>query len=280
MANLVKDLLNLQYSSDFNVQGTNETVVNLILEDTQNFDTTIYGSVNDGINPISNATVSVLDIDGNPYAHTITDIDGYYSFEGLTIGTYGINAICNGYKTSEVQSVSLTESCTIEINFTLLADSNLGTVTGIVTTDNQTPLEGVKLSLLDFNKVTIAATYSIDDGEFVIYDIPNGEYTLIATKQGYWPSNSINITIDSGNILNIFINMLIDDPFNGTINGIITNEQGQGVEGCFVGLYKVIQNGNITEENLIAYTKTNSQGKYLFGNVSEGTYVIGAKMNL
>lgn len=48
--------------------------------------------------------------------------------------------------------------------------------------------------------------------------------------------------------------------------------------GCFVGLYQVTNVGGVKVETLVATTKTNTQGMYLFGGVTAGQYLVKAKL--
>ena len=41
---------------------------------------------------------------------------------------------------------------------------------------------------------------------------------------------------------------------------------------------QIIKAGEITQEKLVAVTKTNAAGKYLFGDVIGGNYVVKAKL--
>ena len=51
------------------------------------------------------------------------------------------------------------------------------------------------------------------------------------------------------------------------------------MSGCFVGLYSVTGEGAARIETLIAATKTNAEGKYLFGGVVGGQYIVKAKQS-
>lgn len=85
--------------------------------------------------------------------------------------------------------------------------------------------------------------------------------------------------ITGGSIANVTMTMAVDSrTYNGTVSGIIRNTAGQAVAGCFVGLYKVVTVSGVSQELLIATTKTNSAGKYLFGSVSAGEYLVKAKL--
>ena len=46
-----------------------------------------------------------------------------------------------------------------------------------------------------------------------------------------------------------------------------------------MGLYQRTGQGAEASETLVAITKTNSEGKYLFGGVTGGQYLVKAKLN-
>ena len=84
------------------------------------------------------------------------------------------------------------------------------------------------------------------------------------------------VTILDGSIANVVLSMTVDSrTYNGTVSGIIRDQNGNAVAGCFVGLFQVTAG----QELLIATTKTNTDGKYLFGGVTSGEYLVKAKMN-
>lgn len=139
-----------------------------------------------------------------------------------------------------------------------------------------TPLAGAKLSLLNQAGEVVATTYSVDDGEFAFYDVADGIYTLIASAVGHITTAPTAVTILNGSIANVNLTMTVDSrTYNGTVSGIIRNQTGNVVAGCFVGLFQIIEG----REVLVATTKTNVDGKYLFGGVTEGQYLVKAKMN-
>lgn len=89
----------------------------------------------------------------------------------------------------------------------------------------------------------------------------------------------MNAVITGGSIANVSMAMMVDSrTYNGTVSGIIRDTAGQAVAGCFVGLYQVTTVGDVTQEHLIAVTKTNTMGKYLFGDVTGGEYLVKAKL--
>ena len=93
MPEIKKDLLNLQYSEKFEIQGIQEANIDLELTPSTPSTGTVYGVVGDGVNPIPNATVKLFDSKGMPYKHTITDVDGSYSMTDIPAGTYSLGAV-------------------------------------------------------------------------------------------------------------------------------------------------------------------------------------------
>jgi hypothetical protein len=128
------------------------------------------------------------------------------------------------------------------------------------------PLGGAKISLQDALGTTLAVTYTAADGEFAFYDLADGTYTLLSSAEGYVASSSMTAVITGGSISNVTMSMVVDSrTYNGTVSGIIRNSAGLAVAGCFVGLYQVVTVADVSQELLIATTKTNDAGKYLFG---------------
>lgn len=125
----------------------------------------------------------------------------------------------------------------------------------------------------------LAVTYSAADGEFLFYDVADGSYTLLATADGYLTSAPMAVTITGGALANVTMSLVADArTYNGTVSGTIRDQNGTAVAGCFVGLYLVTGTGTAATETLIAATKTNAEGQYLFGGVTGGQYLVKAKL--
>lgn len=285
MAEMKQDLLSLQYSSKFEIKGIEEENIDLELSLAPVTTATVYGTVTDGVNPVPGATVKIFDSAGMPYKHTLTDSTGAYSLTDIPAGTYSIAAVSDGYRLSDAAGVTLTTGTTMQTDLICEADVtlSLGAIAGVLTVNNDqgsaVPLSGGKITLKDADGENVAATYTSEDGEFAFYDVADGEYTLIPSADGYLPASSMKAVISNGSIVNILMSMVEDSrTYSGTVSGIIRNNTGQTVAGCFVGLYELVTEGEVTREKLVAVTKTNAAGKYLFGNVIGGNYMVKAKM--
>ncbi len=108
MADITQDLLQLQYSQNFPITGTQEADINLTLPPVPDATATVIGTVTDGTTPIADATVKIFDSQGAPYQHTVTDASGNYTLEGLPAGTYTVAAVKEGYLLSTGIGVVLT----------------------------------------------------------------------------------------------------------------------------------------------------------------------------
>lgn len=284
MADIKQDLLSLNYSTSFELKGMEEADINLSLTPAVPPTASVYGTVTDGTLPLPNATVKLFDSLGVPYQHTLTDASGAYTFSAVPAGTYSVGAVLPGYPMSSAVGVTLTEGGSAEVPLVCTADAtlSLGTIAGVlsaVTLQGTKPLAGAKITLLDLAGTVVASTYTADDGEFVFYDVADGAYKLMAAADGYLASAPTAVTILKGSIANVTMTMEVDArTYNGTVSGVIRNASGAAVAGCFVGLYQVTRVGETSVETLIATTKTNAEGKYLFGGVIGGQYLVKAKL--
>ena len=133
MADIKQDLLALEYSPSFELQGTQEAAVNLELPPVPVGFATVYGTVTDGTVPLADATVKLFDNTGAPFQHTPTDASGQYSLSNIPAGTYTISAVKDGYLLSDPMGVTLSANDTTQMALVCTAESTL-TLGAIVTT--------------------------------------------------------------------------------------------------------------------------------------------------
>jgi 5-hydroxyisourate hydrolase-like protein (transthyretin family) len=263
------DELELIFSSSFDLENS-EKDVNLSL-DTNNISTTgsVTGTVRDtGGNLVSGATVKVFQLDGTPLAHTVTGSDGTYTIGNLPMGIYLLSTVKDGYVMSVTMNLALTE----------ITNASNNVIYGIVK-DNITgkAIEGVRVVLsqtVDGEVQVVDTCSSISDGEYLLDNIVSGTYNLSYEKDGYISKEVKDIILTTNQKLKsdmILVSSI--GSIGSTVSGQIKTAAGAIVANAFVGLYKVTDD---TEE-LVATTYTNESGRYMFGNVANGTYVVKAK---
>ena len=142
MPDIIQDLLSLQYSQNFEIQGMQEANVDLELPPASVSLATVYGVVTDGTAPIPDATVKLFDSAGQPYQHTMTAADGTYTLSGIPAGTYSLGAVKEGYLLSDAAGVTLSAGATTQMNLTCTAETSLslGTIAGVLTVSD--PVQG------------------------------------------------------------------------------------------------------------------------------------------
>jgi protocatechuate 3,4-dioxygenase beta subunit len=243
---------------------------------------TIFGKIVDSNNkPIQGALIKIMDNKHNPLYHALTDIDGNYTLNDLEPGSeYHFYAVKNGYMLKEEKSFTIEAGQIVEKNSILTIDPNakLSTITAHILDEKGTPIENVMVTLfiiIEEKETPIAVTSSNRYGQGVFVNVELGKYIVRITKQGYEPDMiEIKIT-EPGAIMNIDI-VLTSSPSEsqGTINGTIIDNGGNPVLGAVVILYKASGNPENPILTPIRYTKTSTNGAYLFGEVPSGDYIV------
>ncbi len=212
----------------------------------------------------------------------MTNETGTYNITLLQPGTYLVYAVKDGYSISEKITTTISE-VSVSLSNIILTENNIytkGTVYGITYNKNKIKLSKIKLTLSTLNdpSVVISETYSATDGEYVFYNLTSGTYKLNALSDDYILTEPINVIVADGvNNNEILYLDKLSTAKEGTINGIITDsETSVPIEGAFVGLYRVDEEEE-NKESLLNVTTTNREGKYFFGYVPDGKYVVKAK---
>lgn len=262
----------------------------------------VEGVVTDlSLNPIESALVQVYDMDLNPLIHTFTNQNGYFIFENnipipgfspvstlssdsiQTLGyspiTYNISAVSVGKKLNFSTSFTLQNGDIKIKNFILENDSGalLGLIAGNVYDQiSHNPISGAVLSMYKVNtdgsEILIQRSFTNEFGGFIFPDLNLGNYKIKVNSLGYL-ENIVNTSItSSGQIVSLPIPMQADpNAAFGTISGTIVNNLNAPINRADVILYKVNADNSLTP---LGFTKTNTNGVYLFTNVEPGTYKI------
>ena len=248
MADIMQDVLNLNYSPSFDIQGMQEADINLSLSPSVAASATVYGTVTDGTNPLPNATVKLFDSLGVPYRHVMTDVAGACSFDNVPAGTYSIAAALDGYIMSPSSLLTLSSGSSIEVPLVCRSEAALalGAIAGTATTiglAGSAPVAGATVTLRNLAGTAVATTRTADDGEFVFYDVADGickkliyrhphVFGDVAVSGSGLATAPIAVTIAEGSIANVAVNMVVDSrTYNGTVSGIIRDSNGAPVSG-------------------------------------------------
>ncbi|MDP3880361.1 MAG: S8 family serine peptidase [Dehalococcoidales bacterium] len=132
----------------------------------------IQGTVADGTNPVSGASVT----DGTRTA--TTDTNGNYSINNVPDGTYTVTASASGYH-SAWQEATVADGGTTTVDIVLTIIQN-GAISGNVNdSDTGQPIAGATVT----DGTRTATTDS--DGNYTISDVPPASYSVTASADGY-----------------------------------------------------------------------------------------------
>lgn len=147
-----------------------------------------------------------------------------------------------------------------------------GVITGEITDDDDKPIEGALVKILDSNHNPLYHALSQTDGSYKLVEIdPGSEYHFHSVKDGYLISEETTFSIIAGQTLQIN-SKLSPDPNAAlsTITGHVVDQEGNPVENLMATLVKVVSG----QETVVATTTTNEYGQGVFMNVELGDYII------
>ena len=240
---------------------------------------TVKGLVTDSFgSPIVGALVKLMSINYDPKMHAVTHSTGEYKIPNVIPGVFKIYAISPGKILKLGSMITVAPSQERTMNFTLEDDPAMkfALIAGdVFDLNSKVPIKKAVVYLYSTNGNTdnlVAITGTNKYGQFTFRDVALGNYNIIIIFFGYY-SKSISVSaLSQGQIIPLKVN-LIQDPnsSNGTVSGVINDEEGNPIARADVILYRIEEDNSLTP---IAFTKTNSEGVYLFENVPQANYKI------
>ncbi len=279
-----RDKYKLNFSNQFDLENLEEFYQTIELDEAETeFSGQISGRVITDLNvPVENATVKIFDMDFNPIKHTMTNDEGEFSIQNISAGEYLIYAVKDGFNLSIKQNVTVRDALQNIGDLTITEDDTYSNANIFgITFDSEEglPLGGVRISLRTTSPTgaVLTETMSATDGEYLFMDIPAGTYYITASSEDYTLGTPIEVRITAGVHYqqNVYLNKLNTEK-EGTINGVIVDRlTKKPISNAFVGLYEI--HADDGHEVLINTCRTDADGRYFFGKVTEGKYVVKAK---
>jgi uncharacterized protein YfaS (alpha-2-macroglobulin family) len=129
--------------------------------------------------PVSDATITVTDVQGEVVGTARTAEGGGFSFISLPEGVYTLVVSAPSHQPTAT-SVTIRQGTQARQDLQLAAR---GSLRGEIWTDDR-PYEGARVTLMNEAGRIIATTMSDSDGLFAFGDLPLGTYTLVAAGHG------------------------------------------------------------------------------------------------
>ena len=124
-----------------------------------------------------------------------------------------------------------------------------GTVVGIVTDPDESPIEGAAVALLE-GETVVATTETNQSGQYAVA-ASSGTYELTVQKEGFGPFGE-TVTVEAGQ--QVTVNVTLGPPSPGVVFGVVTDESGSRVAGAEATL--------LDGETAVVSTETGQNGEY------------------
>ena len=150
--------------------------------------------------PVGHAALTLIDLDGEQVGRGQTRLDGSYEIHApgsggyilIATGSYTLAATTSRYRPA-AYTVRIPESGETRQDIELAGSSGVQGF-ALTTVDNR-PVPDARVTLLDLNGTQVAATTTDHQGEYAFHDVPEGDYSIVAT--GY-PPVTANVRLTGG----------------------------------------------------------------------------------
>lgn len=261
----------------FTVEGDSSQQASLTL--TQATPGALSGTVTDGTNPVSGASVVFTSTDGQTVAAT-TDTNGKYSLPTIPQGTYtGTAAKTPGFGTSASQTVTVTGGSSQTVNFILKPGP--GTATGRVVDLSGNPISGATVSFITGSPATIVTTATTAADGTYSATVNAGSYSVTATAPGYGNSVPISVVVTGGAAVSV-PDIQLGPISNGTLGGLVTGTiSATPIAGVTITVTSSVTGQVVSATTGAVTAAPDGSGPINYGPVTlaSGTYNVSAAKN-
>ncbi|MEM2838704.1 MAG: carboxypeptidase-like regulatory domain-containing protein [Thermoplasmata archaeon] len=216
---------------------------------------TLYGVVlTESNSPIVNATIQIA---GYPQFSTLSSWDGNYTIRGIPTGSYAVSAFAQLYSPTTF-IVSIAAGSFVLQTFKLA--KMYGSIDGYVM-EGSTPIHGANVTIT-INKIRYVAE-SDNTGYYVLPNVPEGNYSVTASKEGYSSQTVSDVIVENGNVTHVNFDL---SSLPSSLMGVVTASISIGTVLVFNAKVEILTTG------LSANTTT--QGTYLITDVPIGVFAV------
>jgi protocatechuate 3,4-dioxygenase beta subunit len=197
-----------------------------------------------------------------PSARRTTGASGDFLIEGLAPRAYTVNAFTLNYSVNTTGAVvASNETTAVELN--LIPDP--ASISGTVTDNNDMPLSNASVRVTDLNDLVIGSGVTDIYGNYVIGNLPEGYYTVIAGVRDY-STYTTGVSLEPGEQFTGLDAVLT--PIGGTFSGsAVSAVTGEGLAGILISVFS-------PEGTPIISTNSDSLGNFASILLSPGTYIV------
>jgi large repetitive protein len=228
----------------------------------------VSGVIRDSIgNPVRDAVIQILDLNGILAGTALTDAEGNYFVGNLQAGSYNVVASAPDFG-QVIRGIALgTGEDLTGVDLTLIPDPGIlnGQITNRLT---QQPIAGASVTIADnVTGLPVAGTTTTLSGNYTVSGLAPGSYIVTAGKTDF-TTEQIGAIIISNRSTTGDLSL---DPNPGSISGSVIDTNGDPITGNDIGIAIYTEN-NILISSLIA----NPDGTYTVPSLAPGTYFVTA----
>ncbi|WP_280266793.1 MFS transporter [Nocardia wallacei] len=142
--------------------------------------------------PLAGVTVTLTDAHGEVVGSAVTDAEGRYACHGVVPGTYTLVAVSDHMRPAAT-TLTVPDSGLLRHDIEL---GSTGVLAGLAWADGHA-VPDAQVLVLDERGNPVASARTDAHGQYVVTDLPEGEYTVVA--RGYPPSTS-RVVVDGGEL--------------------------------------------------------------------------------
>jgi MFS family permease len=219
-----------------------------------------YGRVHDsrGV-ALPNAVLTLISMSGRQIGRSLTDAAGYFELTAPEPGSYVLIASIDGRRpdASTVQLAHHPVPC--DVVLTAMAG-----LTGTVSRDDDgTAIPGARVSALDARGEVLASAATADDGAFGLAELPEGDFTIAVSANGFHPAALPVRAGGSEPRLDVTLRPC------ARLHGVVRGRDGRPLPDALVTLTD--WDGTVVDTMV-----TGPDGAYTFADLHEGTYTVVA----
>jgi protocatechuate 3,4-dioxygenase beta subunit len=216
--------------------------------------------------PVEGAIVAVSEGPSQPDAGE-TDASGQVEFEELLPGTYSVTVTAEGLTDRTYGGVTIGsgEWTVLGAALTGTASGEPGSLTGFVRDATGAAIAGARVEVEAGPHDVGRSTLSDASGVYTLDQLPEGNYSFLASAEGFDSKSTGPIQIDGGEQTSYtFVLLPVGTGEVGSIAGQVVDEDGQPLQGVSVSMIQAPAD--------LLDTTTDAEGKYEFTLLQPGTY--------
>jgi len=210
---------------------------------------------------------------------TTTDAQGFYAFNNIEDGGYGLLPSKKDYEFTPQTKSFMVSGSNLSFNFTGSTEgggidnggpaTEVYTVTGRVVDTAGRGIPDVEVAIENDDYDDNIDTD--EQGNYTLEDVPAGSYTMTAEKYKYsFTPDTISIVFDGNKTAEDFVGIPLGGENGYTVSGKVIDADGAGMEGVLINLANFV---NQMEQY------TDASGNYSIVNVPNGSYYLSAEMD-